>query len=270
MIGGLWSVIGDRWSVDNLNNMRENYAIIVAGGTGNRMGAEIPKQFLPLDDLPIIMHAILAFHNSKSSPRIIVVIPPAMEADWTSLCEAHDFRIVHTVCYGGSSRFESVKNGLASVKSITSDLSQSIIAVHDGARPLITPELIDQTYEQAMHTGAVALAVPSTSSVRIKSANGLKCNAIRRENVYLMQTPQTFNGSILSEAYEQPDNGIYTDDASVVEKKGYPITLVDGDTRNIKITFPEDLLIAEILLGATRLGSASYNAQQNSDDCDYQ
>lgn len=128
------------------------------------------------------------------------------------------------------------------------ELGNCIIAVHDAARPLISPALIDKTYQQATLTGAAALALPSTDSVRIKSGNNLKNNAFPRASVYLMQTPQIFNGAILYDAYGQADGNSFTDDASVVEKKGYPITLVDGDTRNIKITFPEDLHIAEIFL----------------------
>ena len=242
-----------------ISNM--NYAIIVAGGMGTRMGTDTPKQFLPLDGLPVMMHAINAFHRSNSSPQIIVVIHPSLHSHWLALCKTHRFEVPHTIADGGKSRFESVKNGLTIVKSMDTDLRQSFIAVHDAARPLISPELIDNTYQQAARTGAAALAMRSTNSIRLKSGNELKNNAYRRELVYLMQTPQTFNGVILSEAYEQPANETHTDDASVVEKKGYPITLIDGDTHNIKITFPEDLLIAEVLLGTMRLSSASNDAQ---------
>ncbi|MFC3196233.1 2-C-methyl-D-erythritol 4-phosphate cytidylyltransferase [Parapedobacter deserti] len=229
-----------------------NYAIIVAGGTGSRMGTATPKQFLLLDGLPIVMHAIQAFHSSQSSPEIIVVLPPAMLPEWDQLCTKHRFLVPHSVVGGGVSRFDSVKSGLAAIKSRCLDLSCSIVAVHDGARPLITPAFIDKTYEQASISGSAALAIPSVNSVRLKSLSGLKNNAYRRENVYLMQTPQTFNGLILATAYEQGNAEQSTDDACVVEKKGYPITLVDGDTRNIKITFPEDLHLAEILLSARR------------------
>ncbi|MEC3881708.1 2-C-methyl-D-erythritol 4-phosphate cytidylyltransferase [Parapedobacter sp. 10938] len=226
-----------------------NYAIIVAGGTGSRMGADIPKQFLLLDGLPVMMHAMLAFHRSGSSPQIIVVLHPSLRDDWSALCENYRFTVPHTVVNGGKSRFESVKNGLSEIKSTGADLTHSIIAVHDAARPLVSTTLIDKTYQQAARTGAAALARPSTDSVRITSENGLKNNALPRSYVYLMQTPQSFNGAILCDAYEQDEDHSFTDDASIVEKKGYPITLVDGDTHNIKITFPEDLHIAEILLG---------------------
>jgi len=238
-----------------------NYAIIVAGGTGNRMGSEIPKQFLLLDGLPVMMHTINAFHKCRSAPRIVVVINPALRDQWTAHCEMHGFQLPHTVADGGKSRFESVKNGLGVIKSMGIDLSKTLVAVHDAARPLISPTLIDNVYRQAALTGAAAPAIPSTNAIRIKSGNGLKNNTFRREHVYLMQTPQAFNTTILCDAYEQSEDNSFSDDASVVEKKGYPITLVDGDTRNIKITFPEDLHIAETLLGTMHLGRASNDAQ---------
>lgn len=212
------------------------------------MGSDMPKQFLLLKGLPVMMHAIQAFQRSSSSPQIIVVIHPSLREDWSILCESHAFSAPHILVNGGSSRFESVKNGLKAIASIGAEMAYCVIAVHDAARPLVSPKLIDETYEQAKLTGAAALSRRSTDSVRVKSSNGLKNNTLPRASVYLMQTPQAFNGAILCSAYEQADDHSCTDDASVVEKKGYPITLVDGDTRNIKITFPEDLRIAEILL----------------------
>jgi 2-C-methyl-D-erythritol 4-phosphate cytidylyltransferase len=227
-----------------------NYAIIVGGGVGVRMGANIPKQFLLLNGIPIMMHTIRAFYGSKHSPQIVIVIPQDQHDYWSECCEKHTFDIPHVVVGGGKSRFESVKNGLAAVQDRCVDLSRCLIAIHDAVRPLIAPDLIDATFEQAALTGAAALAIRSTDSVRLESANGLKNNAYPRQRVYLMQTPQTFKGPVLFESYKQDPDPIFTDDASVVEKKGYPITLVNGDARNVKITFPEDLRIAAILSGA--------------------
>ena len=238
-----------------------NYVIIVAGGMGARMGTDTPKQFLLLCGLPVMMHTINAFHRSNSSPHIVVVIHPSLRSQWSALCKTHAFDVPHTIADGGKSRFESVRSGLNTVRATASDLARSVIAIHDAARPLISPKLIDNTYRQAALTNAVALAVRSTNSIRLKSKSGLKNNAYPREDVYLMQTPQAFNGAILSDAYEQPNDESLTDDASVVEKYGYPITLLDGDSRNIKITFPQDLRIAEMLLGTTHLGRASDDAQ---------
>ncbi len=227
-----------------------NHVIVVAGGTGTRMGAETPKQFLLLAGLPVMMHAIRAFQKSETSPAITVVIHRALQDRWQELCTECGFEVPHSLVLGGKNRFESVKNGLEAIKATGADLSKCLIAVHDAARPLIRPALIDRTYRQAATTGAAALALQSSDSVRIMSSNGLKNNGHPRESIYLMQTPQTFRGSILADAYEQADEGAFTDDASVVEKKGHPITLVDGDALNIKITFAKDLPIAEVLLDA--------------------
>ena len=237
-----------------------NYAIIVGGGMGTRMGTDIPKQFLVLKGLPVIMHAIQAFYRCQHAPEIIVVIPSAQHQQWRELCEKYNFQVPCRLVNGGNSRFESVRNGLTAIKAIRPNLAQSLIAVHDAVRPLIRPDLIDATFHEANHTGAAALALQSTNSVRLKSANGLKNNAFPRQQVYLMQTPQIFRGDILAASYEQASGDLFTDDASVVEKNGHPITLVNGDTRNLKITFPEDLLIAA-LLSEVNSGGASDNTQ---------
>lgn len=237
-----------------------NFAIIVGGGTGTRMGADIPKQFLLLHGTPVIMHTIRAFYQSKHSPQIIVVIPAAQHDYWSDCCKKYSFDIPHAIVGGGQSRFESVKKGLAAIQSVCTDLPRSLIAVHDAVRPLISPDLIDVTFEQAALTGAAALAIQSTDSIRLTSNNGLKSNAYPRQRVYCMQTPQTFNGHILLESYKQEPDAMFTDDASVVERKGYPITLVNGDARNVKITFPEDLRIAAILSEAD-LSSTADDAQ---------
>ncbi|WP_257668167.1 2-C-methyl-D-erythritol 4-phosphate cytidylyltransferase [Parapedobacter tibetensis] len=238
-----------------------NYAIIVAGGTGSRMGSTTPKQFLLLNGIPVMMHAINAFYESKHAPHIIAVIHPDMQAYWLELCETYHFHVQHTIADGADSRFGSVKNGLEVIRLLDKNQSQSLIAIHDAVRPLVNPHQIDLTYEQAALTGAAALAIQSTNSIRLISGDGSSNNAYPRENVYLMQTPQIFKGSILFEAYEQPEDKMCTDDAAVVEKKGYPITLVDGDTRNIKITFRDDLAIAELLLEARHSGGTSDNSQ---------
>src|SRR5690606_27248930 len=139
------------------------------------------------------------------------------------------------------------KSGLSLIASLDANADQGFIAVHDAVRPLITSALIDITYEAAMRSGAAVLAVQSSNSVRLCRVDSTDHYAYPREKVYLMQTPQVFKGSYLFEAYRQPEDPTCTDDASVVEKIGIPITIVDGDTRNIKITFPDDLQIAELL-----------------------
>src|SRR5690606_30756766 len=153
-----------------------NYAISVGGGSGTRMGTDIPKQFLLLNGIPVMMHTIRAFHHCRHSPQIVVVIPPTQHNYWLELCKKYNFDTPLMLANGGQSRFESVKSGLAVVQSNCTDLSQSLIAVHDAARPLITSDLIDATYDQAARTGAAALAIRSTDSVRLQSSNGLKNN----------------------------------------------------------------------------------------------
>src|SRR5690606_36830852 len=138
--------------------MCEHYAIIVAGGTGSRMRSGTPKQFLLLKGLPVMMHAILAFHRSISSPQIVVVIHPSLRDAWPALCRAHDFSKSRLVVDGGDSRFQSVKNGRTVKKAMIPALADCIIAVHVDARPLISPALLDETFHQAMLTGAARLA----------------------------------------------------------------------------------------------------------------
>lgn len=224
------------------------------------MNSDTPKQFMLLDGLPMMMHTIQAFHRSTSVPQLIVVLHPGLQPEWMSLCATYRFPIPHTLAAGGTSRFESVKNGLETIRSMDPQASQSLIAVHDAVRPLISPTLIDRSFEEAMRSGTAALAVSSSNSVRLKHLDGSGNYAYPRENVYLMQTPQTFKATLLFRAYEQPEDPACTDDASVVEKTGIPITLVEGDTRNIKITFQDDLLVAERLL-KRQSGGASDDPQ---------
>lgn len=247
----------------------DSYVIIVAGGSGTRMGTDIPKQFLLLNGQPVIMCAVRAFRRCQYSPQIVVVLPENLHSYWSALCSEYGFDVPHWVAGGGASRFQSVKNGLLAIRERKPDLSDTLIAVHDAARPLVSPDIIDATFAESARTGTAALAIPSSDSVRIESSNTLKNNGFPRHRVYLMQTPQTFQGSILWTSYQQEEDPAFTDDASVVEKKGYPISLVTGDTRNIKITFPEDLRIAAILSDAG-LRSTPDDAQQNSNNGDYQ
>lgn len=216
----------------------KNYAIIVAGGSGSRMNAEIPKQFLLLDGRPILMHTIEAFFNSEISPAIILVLNVDFHAYWEELCRQYNFTIPHTLVKAGSQRFLSVKNGLKVIKG------NGIVAVHDAVRPLISSEIISRSFSEASAYGNAVTAIPSKDSVR--QLSGDISTALNRNEIFLVQTPQTFEVGLLKKAYKQPYRIEFTDDASVVEKLGVPIHLVAGDSRNIKITFPEDLLLAEL------------------------
>ncbi|PTQ95032.1 2-C-methyl-D-erythritol 4-phosphate cytidylyltransferase [Mucilaginibacter yixingensis] len=218
----------------------KTYAIIVAGGTGTRMQSAVPKQFLLLNGEPVLMHTIRAFASTANKPEIIVVMHPEFHEYWQQLCTEHQFTIPHQLISGGETRFHSVKNGLA----LTED--NSLIAVQDAVRPLTSPAIIDKAYEQAAMQGNAIVAVKSRDSIR-RLRNGRSENLLRDE-IWLVQTPQTFQSSLLKKAYEQPFHQGFTDDASVVEQSGVDILLIEGDHRNMKITFPEDIAIAELLL----------------------
>ena len=216
------------------------YAIIVGGGSGSRMGAAIPKQFLILDEKPVLMHTIQAFYFSGFKPEIILVLNIDYHQYWEQLCDDHNFDIPHTVVKAGRQRFYSVKNGLKYIKG------PAIVAVHDAVRPLVTDKLISNSFAEAELSGNAVCAVPASDSVRRVVGNSSEC--INREEVFLVQTPQTFESSILKKAYQQPFRVTFTDDASVVERSGKEINLIPGDKTNLKITYPEDIRIAEFLV----------------------
>lgn len=226
----------------------KKYAIIVAGGSGTRMEQSIPKQFLELKGKPILMHTIEAFANSGDHPEILLVLSKAAQGYWKGLLEKHALMAAHPVLIeGGASRFHSVKNALEHIVQ-RADEGEVLIAVHDGVRPLVSTKLINDTYRSAMELGAVVATMPSKDSLREVLADA-SSRAVDRARFFCVQTPQTFRGSILLKAYEQAGDPNFTDDASVVESFGYRVHMVRGDTQNIKITFPEDLAIAEAILG---------------------
>ncbi|HVW97327.1 MAG TPA: 2-C-methyl-D-erythritol 4-phosphate cytidylyltransferase [Mucilaginibacter sp.] len=226
----------------DLNSTSGNYAIIVGGGSGSRMQSAIPKQFLLLCGRPVLMHTIAAFHFSNTAPLIILVLPAPYHSHWKQLCAEHDFNIPHTIVTGGETRFHSVKNGLDSIDCY----KDSVIAVHDAVRPIIDKVIIDNSYRQASGQGNAVAAVKSRDSVRLVDADSSR--NILRDSVYMVQTPQTFQAAQLKKAYQQPFNDKFTDDASVVEETGVKINLMEGSYRNIKITFPEDIALAEAIL----------------------
>jgi 2-C-methyl-D-erythritol 4-phosphate cytidylyltransferase len=218
-----------------------NYAIIVAGGSGSRMQATIPKQFLLLNGLPVLMHTIQAFYDAKSQPQIILVLPADAISYWDELCKQYNFETPHKVVNGGKTRFHSVKNGLDTIGD-----TDAVVAIHDAVRPLTSIQIIDNSFTQAAQHGNAVVAVKSRDSIRqVKSEVSA---SLIRDEIYLVQTPQTFQLAQLKKAYEQAYDTRFTDDASVVEETGIAIRLIQGDYRNIKITFPEDIAIAELLL----------------------
>lgn len=219
-------------------------AIIVAGGKGERMNADIPKQFLEIQGKPILMHTLEAFINFDASLRLILVLPAAQIDFWQTLCKAHDFNIPHQIVAGGQTRFDSVKNGLNVVKS------PSLVAIHDGVRPLVSKETIARCFDTAAKFGAAIPTMDSIESIRFVDANGSK--SVDRNAYKMVQTPQVFDAELLKKAYEQAFSALFTDDASVVEAMGATVHLVAGNRENIKITTEFDLIVAERLLELTR------------------
>jgi 2-C-methyl-D-erythritol 4-phosphate cytidylyltransferase len=218
----------------------KSYAIIVAGGSGTRMQSIVPKQFLLLNGRPLMMYTIEAFHQSTYQPQIILVLHPNFHTYWQELCQQHGFTIPHQLIDGGKTRFHSVKKGLELVDD------DSLVAVQDAVRPLTSATVIDAAYKQADEYGNAVAAVKSRDSVR--SVRNGHSESLLRDEIYLVQTPQTFRSELLKKAYLQLFNESFTDDASVVEKDGVAIHLTEGSYQNIKITYPEDIAIAEMLL----------------------
>ena len=212
-------------------------ALIVAGGKGERMNSEIPKQFLLLDNLPILMHTINQFSHFE---KIILVLPKTQFYYWEKLCKENIFNESHILVEGGRSRFQSVRNGLEKVEE------GSIIAIHDGVRPLIFKPLIDRLVAEAKKGIGVVPIIPIKDSIR-KVEQG-KSMHIDRKNIYQVQTPQCFISDDIKEAYKQEWAERFTDDASVLESAGGRIETILGEEKNLKITTEEDLKIAELLM----------------------
>lgn len=219
-----------------------NYALIVAGGKGLRMGSELPKQFLPIGGKPVLMRTIEAFYAYNSEIQIILVLPCSQQSYWADLCREHHFSIPHRVADGGETRFHSVKNGLAFVKT------SGLVGVHDGVRPFVAREVIARCYALAAEKKAVVPVIDVVETVR--HLEGGESVTVNRDEYKLVQTPQVFDADLLKKAYEQPYTADFTDDASVVEALGSPVFLTAGNRENIKITTPFDLKIATALLGS--------------------
>ena len=220
-------------------------AIIVAGGSGTRFGAQIPKQFLELGGKPILMRTVEAFEKALADGEheIVVTLPADQIGVWKGLCERHSLAVPHRVVPGGETRWHSVKNAL---DSIDNPAAADVIAVHDGVRPLASVELIQRTLDTARHCGSAITVVMLNDSVR--QVDGEESHALDRSSLRAVQTPQAFEARLLLEAYHQPFEPTFTDDASVVERMGRSVVLVEGEPANLKITRPMDLALAEYLL----------------------
>lgn len=212
-------------------------AIIVAGGSGTRMGTDIPKQFLLLKNKPIVFHTLEKF--ASCTDEVILVLPLNQIQYFRELCAKYNFGLPLTIVEGGKERFHSVQNALKTISE-----SNSIVAIHDAVRPLISINLIKKSFDFAKLHGNCVVAVSSKDSIRHKIEN--TSTAVPRNEYFLVQTPQVFRTKDLTNAYDVEFNN-FTDDASVFERAGYSIQLIEGEYSNIKITTPEDLLIAEVL-----------------------
>lgn len=217
------------------------HVIIAAGGRGSRFNSELPKQFLELSGSPILMRTLETFANAQNKINIILVLPSEHFALWREMCAIHNFSVHHTIAEGGSTRFQSVKSGLAQIEN-----TKGLVAVHDGVRPIVCESLIEKVFNEAFSHGNAVPVVPVVDSLR--KVEGKKNFPVPREEFRIVQTPQCFQTAILKEAFKQTESAAFTDEASVVEAFGESINLVAGDPINIKITNPADLIIAESCL----------------------
>lgn len=219
---------------------RKKIAIIVAGGSGTRMGSAVPKQFLELSGKPVLWHTVNAFVTAFSDIHIVLVLPePHFDYVKPWLHEFSTGAVV-TLVKGGETRFHSVKNGLNEVKE------PAVVFVHDGVRPLISTALIHSCYEAALSTGSAIPVIDMKDSIR--QIEGEQNKAVDREQFKIIQTPQTFLSEWLLPAFSLPYDPLFTDEATVVERQGHRVHLVPGEEANIKITRPLDLTIASALL----------------------
>ncbi|MDZ7776194.1 MAG: 2-C-methyl-D-erythritol 4-phosphate cytidylyltransferase [Bacteroidales bacterium] len=223
----------------------EKHVIIVAGGKGTRMNTEVPKQFMELAGKPLLMHTTEIFFRACNAPAsLVIVIPRQHKALWEKLCHKHHFQVPHKVVDGGRERFFSVRNALSVIGK------NGLIAIHDGVRPAVSPDVIKRCFEAAEIYGNAVPAVAVAESMR-RIFSG-KTKVVNRKEYLLVQTPQTFRADLLHKAYQAPYREQFTDDASVLEHSGVAVHLVEGNKENIKVTTPGDLLFAEWLLSKSR------------------
>jgi 2-C-methyl-D-erythritol 4-phosphate cytidylyltransferase len=204
------------------------------------MKSDIPKQFIPLSGLPVLMHSIRAFIHFDPSILIVVALPSEFRKMWEELCNRYDFRIGHTISNGGEKRFHSVKNALLLIPD------ESLVAIHDGVRPLVSAETIRNAFHDAGKYGNAVPVIPVHDSVR--KAEGDSNSVVPRDSLRLIQTPQVFRAELIKNAYRSADRDDYTDDATLLEMTGERIHLFEGNRENIKITYPVDIEVAEALL----------------------
>lgn len=221
--------------------MKKKSVVIVAGGKGLRMGTDVPKQFLPVKGIPVLMRTIDAFFDYDNSIEVVLVLPHEQQEYWMRLCKEYNFAQPHIIADGGETRYYSVKNGLAKLSC------EGFVAIHDGVRPFVSRDVIARCFDMAEKYGAVIPVVPSVDTIRQK-LDDVNSVTVDRTKYFMVQTPQVFDCSLLKDAYSKGYSETFTDDASVVEAMNHKIFMVEGNRENIKITTPFDLRIAEVLV----------------------
>ena len=215
----------------------KKFALIVAGGSGSRMGSEIPKQFIEIAGRPLLMHTFDVFYSFDREIEFVLVLPETNMELWSQLCEKHGFKSEYKIAPGGKTRFHSVMNGL---KMIDED---GIVFIHDAVRPLVSFQTLANCLQTATEKGNALPVIPVYESLR--EVEGEINRVANRSDFFLVQTPQTFRVSLIRQAYQNAKYSEFTDDASVFESAGHKIYLVEGNRENIKITTPFDLVVAE-------------------------
>ncbi len=226
---------------------RKKYLVVTAGGSGSRMGGSLPKQFLEIQGKPILRLTIERFLEACPDVQVITVLPASHMGTWREYCVRDSFHCPQHIVAGGFTRFHSVQNALAQVPD------GAIVAVHDGVRPFLSAPKIRQLFDLARACPAVIPVMPVTDTLKVleKKADGslsLAPEVVDRSRIYGAQTPQIFYSELLKKAYTQGFDTLFTDDASVARKYGIPLTFVEGERLNIKITTPEDLALARAIL----------------------
>ncbi|MBK9448678.1 MAG: 2-C-methyl-D-erythritol 4-phosphate cytidylyltransferase [Bacteroidetes bacterium] len=226
----------------------QKFALVVAGGTGTRMGAGMPKQMLPLKERAVLAHTLDRFLSFDPEIQIVSVLHPSLADSWSAFLDWH-FGAVESprlhICLGGAERSESVQNGLHQIRDMVGE-GRALVAIHDGVRPFVNHRILSEGFALAEEKGNAVAVVPVKSSMRMKTENGSK--AVERDLFYHVQTPQIFFLDEILTCYNERGNAIFTDDASLAESQGMTIQMYLGSYDNLKITTPEDLLLAERLL----------------------
>ena len=229
---------------------RKKYLVVTAGGSGSRMGSALPKQFMLLEGVPILRRTIELFWNTLPDIQVITVLPEAHVSYWRQYCREQNFLCPQRLVKGGFTRFHSVRNALKYVPD------GALVAIHDGVRPLLSPGRVLSLFEEAQQVPALIPVMPVTDTLKVLDKKGgvLACSEeiLDRSRIYGAQTPQIFHSEKLKAAYEQSFDPLFTDDASVAQKAGIPLSFAEGEKFNIKITTPEDLFLARAILNQSR------------------